>query len=124
MFWSKNKKDRYTPASPSFFYMKVGYKGVSITWICYPDVICRLFFKVNVGNDKEVAQSETNFPLQKLGGKRTKLTLKYYSEKTYRRPLSHPNLTNSMKTLWNVNIRPETPDKLIEYKIDIFFFIV
>ena len=27
MFWSKNKKNRYTPAKPIFFYIKVGFKG-------------------------------------------------------------------------------------------------
>ena len=30
MFWSKNKKNRYTPAYPSFYYIKVGYEGVFI----------------------------------------------------------------------------------------------
>ena len=38
MFWSKNKKNRYTPAYPSFFYIKVGFKGVYIARICFPDV--------------------------------------------------------------------------------------
>ena len=28
MFWIKNKKIVYTPANPSFFYIKVGFKGV------------------------------------------------------------------------------------------------
>ena len=28
MFWNKNKKKRYTPANPSFFYLKVGFKWV------------------------------------------------------------------------------------------------
>ena len=27
MFWSKNKKNRYTPPYPSFTIIKVGYKG-------------------------------------------------------------------------------------------------
>ena len=36
--WSKNKKNRYTPANPSFFYIKVGLKGVNITRTCFPDV--------------------------------------------------------------------------------------
>ena len=35
MFWSKNKKNRYTPAYPSFTIIKVGYKGVYITRTCY-----------------------------------------------------------------------------------------
>ena len=33
MFWSKNKKNRYTPAYPSipqFYYIEVGFKGYSI----------------------------------------------------------------------------------------------
>ena len=38
MFWIKNKRNRYTPAYPSFtIYIKVGYKGVYITRTCYPD---------------------------------------------------------------------------------------
>ena len=38
MFWSKNKKNGYTPANPSFaIYIKVGFKGVYITWTCFPD---------------------------------------------------------------------------------------
>ena len=35
MFWSKNKKTRYTPAHPSFCYIKVGFKGVYITRTCF-----------------------------------------------------------------------------------------
>ena len=27
----------YTPANASFFYIKVGYKGVHITGTCFPD---------------------------------------------------------------------------------------
>ena len=37
MFWSKNKKNRYNPAYPSFCYIKVGYKGVNISRTCFPD---------------------------------------------------------------------------------------
>ena len=37
MFWSKNKKNRYTPANPSFFYIKVRFKGVYITRTCFHD---------------------------------------------------------------------------------------
>ena len=37
MFWSKNKKNRYTPAYPSFFYIKVGFKGVDASRTCFPD---------------------------------------------------------------------------------------
>ena len=39
MFWRNNKKNIYTPANPSFFYIKVGFKGVYITRTCFPDVI-------------------------------------------------------------------------------------
>ena len=38
MFWSKNKKNRFTPAYPSFFYIKVGFKGVYIARTYFPDV--------------------------------------------------------------------------------------
>ena len=38
MFWSKNKKNRYTPANPMFSYIKVGFKGVYFSWTCFPDV--------------------------------------------------------------------------------------
>ena len=36
MFWSKN---RYYPCIPQFHYIKVGYKGVFISWTCFPDDI-------------------------------------------------------------------------------------
>ena len=36
MFWSKNKKNRYTPANPSFSH-KVGFKGVYIPRTCFSD---------------------------------------------------------------------------------------
>ena len=44
MFWSKNKKNRYTPANPSFFYIKVGFTGVYFSWTCCPDefILCPL----------------------------------------------------------------------------------
>ena len=35
MFWSKNKKNRYTPAYPSFAIKQVGFKGVFITRTCF-----------------------------------------------------------------------------------------
>ena len=35
MFWSENKKNRYTPAYPNF--IKVGFKGVFIARACFPD---------------------------------------------------------------------------------------
>ena len=40
MFWSKIKKNRYTPAYPSFAiyeYVKVGFNGVYITRTCFHD---------------------------------------------------------------------------------------
>ena len=45
MFWSKNKKNIYTPAYPSFVYIKVGFKGVYIARTCFPDdtLFCFLF---------------------------------------------------------------------------------
>ena len=39
MFWSKNKKNRYTLANPQFYYIKVGFKGVFIARTCFPDVL-------------------------------------------------------------------------------------
>ena len=37
MFWSKNKKNRYTPANPSFFLYKSGVQwGIYITRTCWP----------------------------------------------------------------------------------------
>ena len=42
MFWSKNKKKSYTPANP-FYYIKVGFKAVYMSWICFPDL--RLQYK-------------------------------------------------------------------------------
>ena len=30
MFWSKNKKNRYTPCIPQFCYIKVGYRGYTL----------------------------------------------------------------------------------------------
>ena len=37
MFWTKNKKIRYTPANPIFFYINVGFKGVYISRTYFPD---------------------------------------------------------------------------------------
>ena len=41
LFWSKNKKNRYTlvypPCIPQFCYIKVGYKGVYIVDVMSPD---------------------------------------------------------------------------------------
>ena len=48
LFWSKNKKNRYTPAYPSF--SKVGYKGVFISRTCFPDglIIVRVYSEAKV----------------------------------------------------------------------------
>ena len=35
-FRAKIRKNEY-PCKPYFYYIKVGYKGVLITWSCYPD---------------------------------------------------------------------------------------
>ena len=48
MFWSKNKKNRYTPAYPSFAI----YKGVYIARTCFPDGVYPL---------------KLNFYIEKLG---------------------------------------------------------
>ena len=37
-FWTKNKKRRYTPVNPIFFYIKLGCKGLFNTRTCYHDV--------------------------------------------------------------------------------------
>ena len=38
MFWIENKKIRYTPANPSFFFYKnVGLDGVCFSRTCFPD---------------------------------------------------------------------------------------
>ena len=39
MFWSKNKKEMYSPCKPQFYYIKVGCKGVFITGTCFRDVM-------------------------------------------------------------------------------------
>ena len=35
MFWSKNKKNRYS--IPQFCYIKVGFEGIHIAWTCLRD---------------------------------------------------------------------------------------
>ena len=37
MFWSKNKKNRYTPRISQVYYIKVGFKELYITRTCVPD---------------------------------------------------------------------------------------
>ena len=39
VFWIKSKKIRYTLANPSFFYIKVGFKGVYISRTWFPYVL-------------------------------------------------------------------------------------
>ena len=46
MFWSKNKKNRYTPAYPSL----VGFKGVNITRTCFPDAVNKFSMKFQVSS--------------------------------------------------------------------------
>ena len=41
MFWSKKLKKRYTYLCiPKFCFIKVGFKGVYITWTCFHDDMC------------------------------------------------------------------------------------
>ena len=40
MFLSKNKKKKVCFCIPQFYFIKVGFKGVHISWTCFPDVIC------------------------------------------------------------------------------------
>ena len=56
MFWSKNKKNRFTPAYPSFTIIKVGFKGVYIARTCSLDVLCcqHPFAIVTNSNQKHV----------------------------------------------------------------------
>ena len=43
MFWSKNKKNRYTPANPSFtIYIKVVFRGYLLQRTCFPDIIVNI----------------------------------------------------------------------------------
>ena len=37
--WNKIKEIRYTPANPSFSIIKVGFKGLYISWTYFPDAI-------------------------------------------------------------------------------------
>ena len=38
MFWNKKEKEtKVYPCKPQFCYIKVGFKGVYISWTCYPD---------------------------------------------------------------------------------------
>ena len=37
MFLSRNKKNNVYPCIPQFYCIKVGFKGVKITQVCFPD---------------------------------------------------------------------------------------
>ena len=37
MFLSRNKKNNVYPCKPQFYYVKVGFKGVKIIWVCFRD---------------------------------------------------------------------------------------
>ena len=39
MFWMKNKGHLYTPANPSLFYIKVGFKWVYVSRTCFSDSV-------------------------------------------------------------------------------------
>ena len=38
MFLSRNKKNNVYPCKPQFYYIKRGFKGVKIIWVCFRDV--------------------------------------------------------------------------------------
>ena len=45
MFLSRNKKNNVYPCKPQFYYIKVGFKGVTIIYACFHDgVFFFLFF--------------------------------------------------------------------------------
>ena len=56
-------KNRYTPAYPIFVYIKVGFKGVYITWTCFPDVDTRPHIKIIQWMNKTFVQSIFSIPL-------------------------------------------------------------
>ena len=45
MFLSRNKKNNVHPCKPQFYYIKVGFKGVKIIWVCFRDVKFVLYFQ-------------------------------------------------------------------------------
>ena len=94
MFWSKNKKNRYTPVY-QFCYIKVGFEGVRISRTCFPDEksirwlmiieseIPKLLLeilKVKITNDQEMVQSERNPHSKKPRLEKTELTIRYSYE--------------------------------------------
>ena len=48
-FGSKIRKKNVYPFTPQFYYIKVGYKGVFITWTCFPNVISSLTEALGLG---------------------------------------------------------------------------
>ena len=49
MFLSRNNKNNVYPCKPQFYYIKVGFKGVKIIWVCLRDVlIFRNNFLLNI----------------------------------------------------------------------------
>ena len=38
MFLSRNKKYNVHPSKPQFYYIKLGFKGVKIIYVCFRDV--------------------------------------------------------------------------------------
>ena len=39
MFLSRIKTNNVYPCKPQFYYIKVGFKGVKIKWVCFRDVL-------------------------------------------------------------------------------------
>ena len=74
MFWSKKKKNRFIyPRIPQFYYMKVGFKGVYITWTCFPEMSTQVykveFIKMSLFTKKKLSlgfptRSDLNGPVQ------------------------------------------------------------
>ena len=60
MFWSKNKKNRYTPANPSFAILKWGIKGYIFTWTCFPDDLVASIYKCTKYSDLELKTLKRN----------------------------------------------------------------
>ena len=74
MFWIKNKKIRFTPANPSFFYINVGFKGVYISRTCFPDAIFNSRIQ-NLANNSEIENSRN-----KSHAKISKFTVSFQKE--------------------------------------------
>ena len=46
MFW-RNNKNKYT-LMPQLCYIKVGFKGVNMSWTCHPDDLCYVFTQADL----------------------------------------------------------------------------